>query len=131
MNFTQQMIQENVAKLKKIIETIEYQEKWSFELTDDIPTKFAIRILTRDSTGELDGDQKYLHKFSIPFYDLTQEDLERYVFDRIMDVNFHEAMENFKVDGVAIFMPDHSETSNLYMIKRVQGAYVQAVQRQP
>ena len=139
VNFTQELIRENVRKLGMIIKDLTYKPKWSFWLDDGVPTKFVVHIECEDSTGQhnpffkgmfYDGSGTFTeydvepkpfqvrHVFAIPTVDMTIVELERYVLDRIMDVDRHEAMEFFKIQGRAVFMPDHSDVTKLYSIHR-------------
>lgn len=122
MNYTQELIQGNVKKLTEIIATLAYKPKWQFMITHDIPQKFCVHIECEDSTGRYDPrfQSKFhvAHHFEIPPYDMPIEELERYILDRIMDVDRHEAMEFFKIKGKAVFMPDHSDVTKLYSIHR-------------
>ena len=141
-NITHELIRPNAMKIRRIIETLVYKKGWDFALTDDVPTKFSISLETEDSLKRWpttsDADRHELpyeytrdlyimpssepfwvrHVFDIPPYDLSVEELERYILDRIMDIDRHEAMEAFKINGVAPFFPDHSDVSKLYSIHR-------------
>ena len=141
MNYTQELIRENVFKLREIIENLTYKPKWGFGFSGGVPEKFVISIECEDSTGRHDPYFKEFiydryrvfgsteefkdpqpfgvsHHFDIPPHDLPYQELERWVLERIMDVDRHEAMEFFKINGKAVFMPDHSDVTKLYSIHR-------------
>ena len=144
MNYTDEQIQENVEKLEDFLKKFTYKDKWSFGINKSVPRMFVIGLETEDSTGQYDpyfsnemysflerrayghltnpefGDHytpfTVAHVFHIPVEPMDQKELERYVLDRILDVDRHEAMENFKIGGFAPFFPDHDHVEKLYAI---------------
>lgn len=124
---------ENQEALWKFLEDFTFKPGWEFGLFPG--ERFRIAIETKDSTGkhfgpELTQDSAYgyalfgpeekpfkvMHTFNIPV--VVGTDIERFVLDCIIQVETHEAMEFFKLDGKAIFMPDHSSGGDPYKIER-------------
>ena len=140
MNHTHERQRANIVKLQKILERLAYTKGWAFGLSGGVPECLVIQVECEDSTGRhvyvpgLDrfdirdyDDKRYVFSdspfyirpvFQIPDHDMEYEDLERWLFDRIMDVHRHEAMENFKINGKAVFQPDHDDDSKLFEINR-------------
>jgi len=60
-----------------------------------------------------------IHDFEVPARVLDAESWHRYVFDCIMLVHRHEAMEDFRVGNRQVFFPEHRSTSDMYETKHV------------
>lgn len=60
-----------------------------------------------------------IHDFEVPARVLDTYSWQRWVFDCIMLVHRHEAMEQFVVDGSQVFFPEHKSTSDMYETKHV------------
>ena len=120
MNHTQELIEKNVDRIFDVLVTMAYKPGWAFTISSGIPQKFVIKLT--DTTNSFTGvrDRDYPHYFDIPTTDMTYYEIERYILDRIADVDRHEAMENLKFNGVAVFLPDHDDVSKLYQINRRQ-----------
>lgn len=143
MNYTDELIQENVELIEEFLKKFTYKDKWVFGIRPSIPRAFVVGLETFDSTKEYSySERKFYelqertlghnpsrfifdtpspfqvaHTFTIPPHTFTdQNELERYVLDRILDVELHEAMEAFKVLGYAPFFPDHDNVNALYAI---------------
>lgn len=57
------------------------------------------------------------HWFAVP-PDTLAIGWDRWLLDRCLDVDRHEAMELFEVDGRRPFYPEHGDTARLYQIIR-------------
>lgn len=70
--------------------------------------------ITNSHVSLLDRDPFWFHTFLIEPYPMDERGLWRWVLEKIVLVETHEAMEAFKVDGVVVFYPDHE--NNPYRI---------------
>lgn len=61
----------------------------------------------------------WIHDFEVPARTFDRIAWTRWVLDCIVLVHTHEAMEEFRVDGVQEFFPQHSATSDMYETKHV------------
>ncbi len=78
-----------------------------------------VRFDCADSTGK-GGPQPLDHIFAVPPASYSAETWERWILDCLIQVETHEAMEWFKVDGRAVFFPAHGAANgfNPYTIQR-------------
>ena len=85
------------------------------------PVFLHIAVTSPDS-GDLSGDPRsalFIHSFAVPVpgkYGPAAWD--RWVLDRILDVERHEAMEFFRVNGERPFFPRHGGGREMYRVLR-------------
>ena len=116
--------------LGEVIEAITYKKDWSIKLEADrtrggehlagsMGLTLVIRAAFEDSTNP-EATAKTCHLFAVPPAAYTKETWERWVLDCIIEVETHEALEFFKVDGEAPFFPAHGTANgyNPYTIQR-------------
>jgi hypothetical protein len=56
------------------------------------------------------------HLFIVPAASYNRQSWQRWLLDRILDVETHEACEFFRVDGERVYAPHHSEGEDPYTI---------------
>lgn len=119
--------------LYDVVTALQYKPGWTAELLPGYtvtgleslypgrPVSLLITVSTRDSRDP----QKIIrvaHQFAVPAQEfvppLTPAQWERWVLDRIIDVERHEAMEFFAVAGRKPFFPDHARGGDPYAIVR-------------
>lgn len=61
----------------------------------------------------------FLHYFPVPPYDYDQRAWTRWVFDRLVQIETHEAMEAFKIGDRRPFAPSHAPGSDPYTIREL------------
>lgn len=86
----------------------------------DVEVVLFISLKTLDANHP-ENELTILHQFDVP--SKGKWVWERWLFDRIMDVELHEAMEFYEVNGVRPYYPDHTKPAeyrqqNLYTIER-------------
>lgn len=82
------------------------------------PVFLHVSVLALDSTDpEGERTARFVHTFAAPPPELVPE-WDRWLLDRIMDVERHEAMEFFTVAGRKPFNPGHGPEGRLYEIVR-------------
>jgi hypothetical protein len=135
---------ETGEKLKERLPRITYKPNWAFQAVLTHEWILRITIVCEDSTGQhqylrdvafgrelsfdntfvsakyVDEDTPFyvIHNFPVPPYKMDDEEMQRWVFEKILDVELHEAMEFFKVDRKVVYFPDHEPGGNPYLIKR-------------
>ena len=74
-----------------------------------------------DSTNP-NRDVGLTHYFAVPPAMYDRETWERWILDRLIEFETHEAMEHFKVDGWAPYFPPHGDQNGRspYTIERRQ-----------
>lgn len=106
---------------------IRYKPGWRFYLeapNENCPVyKLMIVSLTLDSYDET-KNIRVRHEFMVPPADYTHEVWICWIFDRVRQVEDHEAGEFFRVAGLRIFAPHHGNGQDPYRIWFV-GDYAQ------
>lgn len=94
-----QIYEEPDKALVKMIKQIKYKPGWRF--TYSPPLTLVIAVLCEDSTGETDEPQRVTHRFKLPpkCFPLTASDMRQWLIRQIINVETHEACENFKLPG--------------------------------
>lgn len=62
-----------------------------------------------------DGEMRHTrHEFVVPVATYNKDTWVRWVFDRFMEIEQHEATESFKVNGLRVYAPHHGNGENPY-----------------
>jgi hypothetical protein len=64
---------------------------------------------TNPDVGYVNRDPFWFHTFGVDPYPMDERGAWRWILEKILLVERHESMEEFKVDGVAVFYPDHEK----------------------
>lgn len=113
--------------LAQLLNDTKYKQGWRFSLDE------LVRDTLRDGTALAGGPtlciwidppdaynpdkrRPVVHYFIVPAATYTPEAWRRWLFDRIMDVELHEAMEFFTVAGEHPYAPTHGPGQNPYVI---------------
>lgn len=106
--------------LAELVESISYRDGWTFTLSD-MPRgqgcgglTLTINALVVDSIGG--GRMRVHHLFIVPAAAYNRRSWMRWLLDRCIDVETHEACEFFRIDGERVYAPHHSEGENPYTI---------------
>lgn len=115
--------------IKEVVKSITYKPGWTIECEhmvrqfehlaggEGLTLRIQFRAVdSTDPTREVGLD----HYFAVPPAMYDRETWERWVFDCIAQMEIHEAMEMFKVDGWAPFFPPHGNMNGRspYTIER-------------
>lgn len=98
---------------------LSYMQRWGEHLAGGEGLTLSVRLESEDSTTP--GQTTRLHHlFAVPPAAYNRETWERWVLDCIIQVETHEALEWFKVDGQAPYFPAHGTQNghNPYTIQR-------------
>lgn len=109
------------AELAELVEALRYKQRWVFKLEEldrgqgSKGLTLVIRITTPDSyePSEL---RSVLHYFPVPPAAYSQKSWCRWLFDQILQVEAHEAMEFFVIANVRPFAPNHGPGADPYSI---------------
>lgn len=118
------------AELRFLVTGLEYKQDWEFRLSDierDPPTTHQGRsagltlIITITCPDSYHPDQlrSVAHYFPVPPATYDERSWRRWLFDRILDVEKHEAMEFFQIAGRRPYAPSHGPGNDPYMIREV------------
>lgn len=117
--------EQSLVRLAQVVERVAYKDGWSVALVERARTSehlaggfgptLVIRAQVTDSgTGQV---TRVAHLFAPPPADWDRPTWARWVFDRIMEVELHEAMEFFAVGGRKPFFPAHGPGANPYEVR--------------
>jgi hypothetical protein len=110
--------------LRDLVDSIEYKPGWSFGLAvavdDDGSGGLQLQIVsdTPDSFA-FDRRIRVRHAFLVPPASYSRDVWAAWLFDRVRDVETHEAGEFFRIDGVREFAPHHGNGEDPYRVWHV------------
>lgn len=88
----------------EIVAALAYKPGWRFKLGGPLNRYLCVFATTPDSHAPT-RERTTQHMFELP--DLDGRDFARWVFDRLLDAERHEAGEFFQIDGFRPFYPNH------------------------
>lgn len=96
-------------------------EGWSMRLVDmerDPGSRGLTLVITRSGPDSyhLDRVMRVAHYFPVPPATFDERSWRRWLFDRCGDVDTHERMELFKIDGVPVYPPAHGPGNSPYLV---------------
>lgn len=106
---------EKLDMVSRAVGLIRYKEGWSFDavhapgLTTN-PVTLQIKVRTTDSLTR--APTQVLHNFPAPPF-RDEAEFVRWIFEQVLLVERHEAMEFFRVGDAAPFFPDHDRPYDL------------------
>jgi hypothetical protein len=118
--------QQTVELLEALIPEVAYKPGWSFELWDGErhgehyvgSAGLTLSIRAQVPNSKSDDTVGVHHIMPVPVATWDRRTWERWVLDQILLVELHEAMEFYRVGGVALFFPAHGAGRNPYEIQR-------------
>ena len=94
------------------IATLAYKPGWRFRRGGPGNGSLCVYACTPDSLAP-QRERFTQHQFVIP-PGLSDEDWPRWVLDRLLDIEQHEACEFLQVDGARPFFPHHQDEGSPY-----------------
>lgn len=110
--------------LADLVKAITYKPGWEFSLgvfaEADEARGWAFYIVS-DTENSLHPDQRIRvrHEFLVPPASYNRDTWAAWIFDRIRDVETHEAGEFYRLDGVREFAPHHGNGEDPYRVWHV------------
>ena len=109
------------SELVDLVKLVTYKPEWKIyvahEIADDGAGGWHLFVVscTQDS---LDPSRqiRVRHGFLIPPASYNRNSWAAWIFDRLRDVETHEAGEFFRIDGLREFAPHHSNGENPYLV---------------
>lgn len=110
--------------LPDLVESIDYKPGWSVHLTDELDDDGSGGLtlsIVSDTENSLDFTRRIRvrHSFLVPPASYNRDTWAAWIFDRIRDVETHEAGEFFRIDGVREFAPHHGNGEDPYRVWHV------------
>jgi hypothetical protein len=114
-------------KLQRLVDHLRYKPGWEFALysldrgqgSEGLTLQI---VIAAPDTNDLDRTIHVAHFMIVPAASYNEESWRRWLFDQILLVEQHEAMEFFKVYGVKPFAPLHGEGQDPYRIAELTTA---------
>jgi len=97
----------------ELVASLAYKPGWSFRLGGPWNTYLCVFSTTPDSWHP-SKPRRTQHQFALP--DLEGRELIRWVFDRLLEVEQHEAAEFFTVGRLRPFYPNHQDEGSPYVL---------------
>lgn len=112
--------------LRDLIESLAYKRGWRFYLAlfredgDEAPRGWRFHVIS-DTEDSMDPAHRIRvnHAFPIPPASWNRDTWAAWLFDRVRDVETHEAGEFFRIDGYREFAPHHSNGEDPYRVWHV------------
>lgn len=110
--------------LHALVGDVTYRPGWRFKIDREdrgqgsVGLTLTITVTTVNSYNH-DEVKRIAHLFPVPPAAYDVRSWQRWLFDRIRDVETHEAMEFFTVDGIKPYAPSHGPGNDPYLIREV------------
>lgn len=111
--------------LFRLVVDLIYKPRWVFTLEDNLDRgqgsaglTLVIRITTPDSYHP-ETVRSVAHYFPVPPASYNQGAWRRWLFEQIVQVELHEAMEFFTVAGEKPYAPSHGPGNDPYTVKEL------------
>lgn len=110
--------------LLELVASIDYKPGWEFHLRTEVEPdgsgglQFQVISDTEDSQN-LARRIRVRHSFLVPAASYNRDTWAAWLFDRVRDVETHEAGEFFRIDGYREFAPHHSNGEDPYRVWHV------------
>ena len=95
-----------------LVASLRYKPGWSFKVAGPLNRYLCVFSTTPDSDRP-SSSRRTQHQFELPD-GLDGRALARWVFERLLDCEYHEAGEFFRVNGERPFMPNHQDEGSPY-----------------
>lgn len=110
--------------LKDLVPSLTYKPNWKLYIEHEISEDgsggwhFFVVSSTEDSLNP-GMNMRVRHGFLIPAASYNRNSWAAWLFDRLLDVETHEAGEFFKINGIREFAPHHGNGENPYIVWHV------------
>lgn len=107
--------------LQRVVDRIQYKKQFSFRLFNGdrgdgtFGLTFEVLCFHPDSYAP-ERERGVRHWFIVPAATYDEHAWTRWCFDRVVEVETHEACEFFKLDGVRPYAPHHGHGRNPYVV---------------
>jgi len=110
--------------LFRLVDHLSYKPGWRVELIDcdrGQGSEGLTLIITTNTTDSYHHERRrhVNHLFIVPAAAYDERSWQRWLLDRYIDVESHEACEFFTIDGDKPYAPSHGPGNDPYMIREV------------
>ena len=108
--------------LESLVNRMSYREGWTFTLHDRYDRGQRSSGLTFTAVGTYPDTYtpeniiRVAHLFPVPPAAYDERSWRRWIFERILEIERHEAMEFFKIDDKRPYAPHHGPGNDPYII---------------
>lgn len=109
--------------LHELVNALSYRPGWAFTLADtdrgqgSVGLTFIVQSLGYDSYHTDRGETyRVRHYFPVPPAAFNEQSWRRWLLDRIVEIETHEACEFFAIDGERPYAPHHGPGNDPYII---------------
>ena len=113
-------------KLKRLVERCAYRPGWTVRLYGngyerDTGCEGLTLSITTDTVNSYHPEQqiRVQHLFIVPAATYDERSWRRWLFERFHDVELHECMEFFTIDGDKPYAPSHGPGNDPYLVREV------------
>lgn len=114
--------------LADLVSRVEYKPGWTFKLEEvsrgqgceGLTLMIAATVTNSFAAGLEEAPIGVLHLMPVPGAAYDEATWRRWIFDQILLVEKHEALEFFRVDGDQPFFPNHDPGKDPYAIVETQ-----------
>lgn len=103
--------------LRELVQRISYKPGWLFYLgADNEEDKWLTLHIVSETLDSYDVRRviRVNHSFLVPMATYNEQTWLAWIFDRVKDVETHEAGEFFMMDGVRVYAPHHGNGEDPY-----------------
>jgi hypothetical protein len=110
--------------LRDLVKSITYKPGWQFWLVDETEEdgsgglQFQV-VSDTENSFDFGSRIRVRHSFLVPAASYNRDVWAAWLFDRVRDVETHEAGEFFRLDGVREFAPHHGNGEDPYRVWHV------------
>lgn len=107
--------------LASLVSRLEYRSGWRFSL-EDVDRGQGSLGLTFCAVGQYPDSYnpettiRVMHYFPVPPAAYNEQSWRRWLFERILEIERHEAAEFFKIDGSRPYAPHHGPGHDPYVV---------------
>lgn len=110
--------------LEELVPQITYKPNWKIyvahEVSDDGSGGWHLFVISyTDDSLNSEKKIRVRHGFLVPAASYNRDTWVAWIFDRLRDVETHEAGEFFRVNNIREFAPHHSNGENPYLVWHV------------
>ena len=107
--------------LERLVAGLTYRPGWSFRLENvdrgQGSAGLTLEIFVRGpDTNDVNRTISVVHYMIVPAASYNEQSWRRWLFEQILLVERHEAMEFFRIDGVQPFAPNHGPGFDPYQL---------------
>lgn len=112
---------EPLEHFRELVAEIAYKPGWLFCVQDDDDCPVLKLMIVSETPDSYQPDRtiRVRHEFMVPPATYSRDVWAAWIFDRVRDVESHEAAEFFQIEGLREFAPHHSNGEDPYRVWHV------------